>query len=223
MSEAVVVEEALPTRSRAAGWTYWLPLAYVPVFLAWYFWLESRPSGGEIVVQSGLDALIGFNEWFIIGYAAWFPYLLGFIAWLYVADRHRRTEIPLLAYHLIVGMTICLIGYTLWSTTTGDLRPHPYPNSNWATDVVRQLQAFDTPTNVFPSMHVYSSIVVAHAVWVSDYLRSRPWVKWVSAGLALVISSSTAVLKQHSILDAAGAVVLFVIVWAAGRLWRRRS
>lgn len=201
---------------------YWLPLAYVPVFLLWYFWLEGRPPGGEIVVGSPLDALVPFNEWFILAYGAWFPYLLGFIGWLYWADRRDRVEIPRLAFFLIVGLSLCELGYTLWSTTTGDLRPHPYPRSNWATSIVAGLQEFDTPTNVFPSMHVYTSLVVAHCVWVSRYLRGRPWVRWVSLGLALVISASTAVIKQHSILDAAGAVALFAVLWLAWAAWTRR-
>lgn len=197
---------------------YWLPLLYVPAFLGWYFALEARPPGGEIVVASPLDAWIPFNEWFILAYGAWFPYLLGFIAWLYIADRKQRVEVPRLAFLLIIGLTACLVGYTLWSTTTGDLRPDPYPRANWATDIVRALQEFDTPTNVFPSMHVYSSIVVAHCIWISRYLRDRPWVKWVSAGLCVVISASTAVLKQHSIVDAFGAVALFGLVWGAAAL-----
>lgn len=207
--------ELLSSFSKRFG--YWLPLAYLPVFLAWYFWLEKRPEGGEIVVSSPLDAYIPFNEWFIVAYGAWFPYLLGFIGWLYWVDRKQRTEVPRLAFFLIAGLTICLLGYTFWSTTTGDLRPHPYPNSNWATDIVRALQEFDTPTNVFPSMHVYSSLVVAVSIWVSDHLKSRPWVKWVSAALCLVISASTAILKQHSILDAFGAIGLFVVL---ATIWR---
>ncbi len=195
---------------------------YIPLFLAWYFWLEGRPGGGEIVVASPLDAFIGFNEWFILAYAAWFPYLLGFIGWIVVADRTGR-EFTRAAFLLIVGLTLCLVGYTLWSTTTGDLRPHPYPRSNWATDVVAALQGFDTPTNVFPSMHVYSSIVVAHCLWVSELLRPRSWVRWLSLALMLVISASTAILKQHSILDAFGAAALFAVVWGVGRLVPRLS
>ncbi|MDO5495146.1 MAG: phosphatase PAP2 family protein [bacterium] len=214
MQEHVRAEDPGLGGSRSA---YWLPLAYLPLFLAWYFWLETRPLGGEIVVASPLDDLIPFNEWFILAYGAWFPYLLGVIAWLYWRDRTCRTEIPRFAFLLITGMTICMVGYTLWSTSTGDLRPAPYPRENWATDIVASLQAFDTPTNVFPSMHVYSSIVVAHCLWVSTYLRDRPWIRWASAALATVISLSTAVIKQHSILDAFGALALFLVLWA---LWR---
>lgn len=205
-------------RERVRRLAYWAPLLYVPVFLGWYAWLEARPAGGEIIVASPLDSHIPFNEWFILGYAAWFPYLIGFIAWLYVVDFRRQVEIPRLAFFLVIGLTVCELGYTLWSTSTGDLRPHPYPRTNWATAVVASLQEFDTPTNVFPSMHVYSSVVVAYSVWVSEYLRSHPWVKWVSLVLCVVISWSTVALKQHSILDAIGALALFGGLWLGWQL-----
>ncbi len=198
---------------------YALPLAYLPLFLAWYFWLEQRPGGDEIIVGSPLDALIPFREEFILAYALWFPYMLGFIGWLYVTDRNR-TEFPRLAYLLIAGLTVCMVGYTFWSTTTYGLRPDPYPRDNLFTDIVRQLQDFDTPTNVFPSMHVYGSIVVHHCIWVSEYLRGRPWVRYVSLVAMVFISVSTVFLKQHSIVDVVAAAVLFLLVWAVGRLIR---
>ena len=102
------------------------PLLYVPVFLAWYFALEGRPAGTMTVVGHPWDALIPFDERWLIGYLAWFPFLIGFIAWLFVVDARPYREIPRLAFLLITGMTVCLIAYTLWPTTQV-LRPDAYP------------------------------------------------------------------------------------------------
>lgn len=71
-----------------------LPLAYLPVFLAWYFALEGRDTASMTVVASPLDALVPFDATWIIGYLAWFPFLLGGIAWLYAVDFRAFREIP---------------------------------------------------------------------------------------------------------------------------------
>lgn len=189
------------------------PLAYVPVFLFWYFLLEGRPATRMIDVAHPWDALIPFDERWVVFYFAWFPYLLGFIAWLYLKDAGAQREIPRVAFLLIVGMTVCLIGYTFWPTTQS-LRVTHYPRPGVLTDIVRGLQGFDDPSNVFPSLHVYTSIVVAHSVWVSRYVQ-HTWVRWTSLLLCVLIAASTCLLKQHSWVDAAGALVLFVAVWAA--------
>ncbi|MDN5571535.1 MAG: phosphatase PAP2 family protein [Propionibacteriaceae bacterium] len=199
-------------------WVRLAPLVYLPVFLAWYFALEGRPTSDMIVVDSPLDALIPFDARWIVGYLAWFPYLLGGIAWLFVKDWHAYREIPRLAWLLIVGMTVCLIGYTLWPTTI-TLRPDAYPDQGWATTVVAALQGFDDPANVFPSLHVYTSIVVAYVVATSRYVR-HAWVRWAAWALCLLIAASTCFLKQHSILDAFSAAALFAMVWAGWRLVR---
>ncbi|MFT3877564.1 MAG: phosphatase PAP2 family protein [Propioniciclava sp.] len=201
------------------------PLLYLPVFLGWYFALEGRPASSMIDVSSPLDALFGFDARWILAYLAWFPYLLGFIAWLYVIDWRRGAEIPRLAFLLITGMTACLIGYTLWPTTQS-LRPDSYPDQGVFTTIVEGLQGFDDPSNVFPSLHVYTSIVVAFCLATSRYVTRR-WVVATSWVLVVLIAGSTCFLKQHSILDAFGAAALFVVVWVAWRLvvrvWDRRG
>ena len=203
---------------------YALTLLYLPVFLTWFFLLEGRPGGGEYVVYSPLDDRIPFREEFVFAYFAWFGYLLGFVGWLFTRGN-LRTEFPRAAYLLLVGITACMLVYTFWPNTQ-PLRPDPYPRDNALTDVVRGLQGFDTPTNVCPSLHVYTSIVVNHCLQHSSALTGRRGraVRLSSWVLLVLISASTVFLKQHSILDLVWAVVLFAAVWTFGRLglrWRR--
>lgn len=190
------------------------PLLYVPIFLCWYFRLEGRPTEAMIEVSSPLDTLIGFDAVWILAYLAWFPFLLGSIGFIYVRDWQSLAEIPRLAFLLILGMTTCLIGYTVWPTTQS-LRPQTYPDQGVFTDVVVALQGFDDPSNVFPSLHVYTSIVVASCLMTSRYLRRR-WLVVASWVLTVLIAASTCFLKQHSIMDAFGAALLFIVVWG---LW----
>ncbi|WP_157754769.1 phosphatase PAP2 family protein [Nigerium massiliense] len=198
---------------------YALAALYVPVFLIWFMALEARPPGGEWVAYNPLDDLIPFREEFILAYAAWFPYLLGFVWWI-LARPKGRTEFPRAATLLITGMTVCMVIYTFWPNTQL-LRPNPYPRDNVFTDIVKALQGFDTPTNVCPSLHVYTSLVVNHCIQRSPQLRGRTWLRAGSWVLLVLIASSTVFLKQHSVVDVFWAVVLFVaLVWASRLVYR---
>lgn len=198
---------------------YHLPLGYAVVYLVWYFALEARGDQARFWVWSPLDDLIPFREEFLIGYLLWFPYWLGTIGWLYWRDRREQAEFGRLAYFMITGITLCLLGYTFFSTGT-QLRPPVYPRENILTTLVGLLQGFDTPTNVFPSLHVYTSIVAHYAITATGYLDRYPWRSWVSALAMCLISASTVFLKQHSVLDIFSAAGLFVLLWLFHQFWR---
>lgn len=68
----------------------------------------------------------------------------------------------------------------------------------------------DTSTNVFPSIHVFNSVTLALAYHHCARLRGRKWL-WVriSADLLCVsIILSTMLLKQHSVIDVMGGIIL---------------
>ena len=88
------------------------------------------------------------------------------------------------------------------------LRPTVFPRENIFTDLVRGLYLTDTPTNVFPSIHVYNSVAVAVAVEHSEQLKNRPVFRNVCLGLTVLIVFSTMFLKQHSVSDVCCALVM---------------
>ena len=68
-------------------------------------------------------------------------------------------------------------------------------------ELVRLIQAVDTPGNVCPSIHVSSSLSVAAAAHGSQALRKYPWLR---RGIDLIVCGiclSTMFLKQHSLVD----------------------
>lgn len=197
-----------------------LTLLYVPVFLTWFFVLEHRPDGFAYVMYSPLDDLIPFREEFILAYATWFPYLIGFAAWLFVRDK-QRSEYPRAFYMLVTGMTTCLAIYTFWPNTQ-NLRPTSYPRQNVFTSVVAALQGFDSPSDVCPSLHVYTTLVVNHCLQKSELLRHSRGVRAASWVLCVLISASTVFLKQHSIVDVFAALALYLAIWGVGHVIARR-
>ena len=72
------------------------------------------------------------------------------------------------------------------------------------TRLMAFIYAFDTPTGVCPSLHVAYSMGIA-AVWCRTRGASRPW-KAFAVLSAVLISISTAFVKQHSVVDILAAI-----------------
>ena len=175
-------------------------LLYFPVYLAVFFWLENRSVSKYHVVQSTLDSHIPFLEIFIIPYFLWFGFVaLGVVYFFFkdVKDYYR-----LIAF-LYSGMTIFLI----WSYVYPNrlfLRPMAFTRDNIFIRMVQHLYAIDTPTNVFPSIHVFASLGVNLAWWSSAVSDYHKWIR----PMATLIVLSTMFLKQHSLIDVTGGCVM---------------
>lgn len=177
---------------------------------------------GFIVMHAALDDVIPFNEYFIIPYLLWFLYVAGAVFYFLFTDKQEYYQ---LCTFLFTGMTICLLVCTFFPNGT-DLRPVVDPSKNFCSYLVHLVHVADTSTNVFPSIHVYNSIGVDLAVRRSKHFRNRPAVRWMSFGLMISICLSTVFLKQHSVLDVIGAVILANVmesfVYGMGYVPRRK-
>lgn len=196
-----------------------LVFLYFPVYLLWFFVLEQMNPENLFFVTNPLDRYIPFCEYFIVPYLLWFPYLFGGLFWFYW--RERKNGFIKFAVTLIAGLTTCLLVYTVFPNGQA-LRPAFYPHDNLFTTVVKLLQGFDTPTNVCPSIHVFSTVAVHIAIVKSECLRKKRCVKYGSLILALLICMSTVFLKQHSVTDVICALVLnallyFLIYWSGSK------
>ena len=80
--------------------------------------------------------------------------------------------------------------------------------------MVEWLYTTDTPTNLFPSVHVFNSIAVNIAVWHSDNFKNNKVVRYGSAVLMVLIILSTMFLKQHSVFDVVTGMVLAVFMYS---------
>ena len=124
-------------------------------------------------------------------------------------ERHQYYQ---MAFFLVSGMTICLAIYTIWPNGL-HLRPNTYPRQNIATRIVAKLQGFDTPTNVCPSLHVYTSLVINSVICRSKMFRKNTLVKVLSPVIMVLIIISTVFLKQHSVVDVFWALILFIVLY----------
>ena len=191
-------------------------MAYFAIYLPWFLYLEKHVTTRYHVMHSVVDDWIPFNEYFIIPYFLWFAYIAAVILWFFFTNKEDYYRVCIL---LFTGMTLSLLICTLFPNGT-DFRPYVDPEKNIFAKAVSLLYATDTCTNVFPSIHVYNSVAVHIGIIRSEQFKNNRIVRLISGVLMVSICMSTVFLKQHSISDVAGALLLcgavYPLVYAPG-------
>ena len=189
------------------AWT----LLYFFVYMAWFMWLERTvtPDSAYTNIHVKFDDMIPFCEWFVIPYLLWFIYIVVVMAFTFFTSKE---EFYKASAYLFGGMSICLLVCTLWPNGQ-DLRVEEFVNDNILTSLMSIVYHADTNTNVFPSIHVYNSVGAVLILYKSHKLKNANILK-ISAGvLSILIILSTMFLKQHSVVDALGGVVLGALMY----------
>lgn len=188
-------------------------LLYFFIYLPWFLWLEQHIITNYTNVATSFDRLIPFCEWFVIPYFLWFGYIAVTIGYLFFTSK---SDFYKCCAFLFIGMTICLIIYTIWPNGQ-DLRPTTFTRDNLLIDIVKKLYSTDTATNVCPSIHVFNSIGAYIAIAHNKRLSSNKVIVHGALILTILISLSTVFLKQHAIFDGicslALSAVLYVLVY----------
>ena len=184
-------------------------LIYMVIYMTWFTWLEENNTKNYRIIHVSMDDYIPFCEVFIIPYFLWFAYVALVVAFLFLKNKQ---EFYRACAFLFTGMTIFLIISTLWPNGH-HLRPAVMPRDNIFTDAVSFLWKLDTPTNLWPSIHVYNSMGAHFAVIRSAELENKKGVKIASCMLAFSIILSTMFLKQHSVFDVITGIALGSVMY----------
>lgn len=191
-------------------------LLYFPIYMAWFLFLERTVTTDSEyhLMHCTLDDKIPFCEFFIIPYLLWFAYIL--VVGLYLFFTTSR-DFYRFCIFLFGGMSLSLLVCTLWPNGQA-LRPElsQLGRDNILLRLVGYLYETDTPTNVFPSIHVLNSIGACIAVFRNNVLKQKRPLCIATALLTVFICCSTVLLKQHSVLDVLGGSVLALLMyWVA--------
>ena len=211
------------------GNVLWIGIIY-PI---WFKSLESRitVSTGYHIMHTHMDNLIPFCEWFIVPYFLWFIYIFAGLVYFMFTNKEDFYKVSLF---LFIGMIASLVICEIYPNGT-DFRPAYLSEKNIFMIMVKNLYRVDTPTNVFPSIHAYNSLCMHIALLKSKELRTARYGKFVryfSCFLCIFICIATLVLKQHSVLDVGGAILLCFITYgfvygypsfALGEYWEKKS
>lgn len=183
---------------------------YTFIYLPWYMYLERTIVTEYHVMYTKVDSMIPFNEYFIIPYYIWFLYVTFMLMFLFFKDVDEFYRYGL---YLALGMSLSLFICQIFPNGT-TLRPENLdPNKNIFTHMVAFIYKSDTPTNVFPSIHVFNSIATHVAIVRSRFFYNNIKVKTVSFIIMISICLSTLFLKQHSFLDVVGATILSYVIY----------
>lgn len=184
-------------------------IIYAVIYLNWFSYLEKTVKRPENLIHMKLDDSIPFCEIFVLPYFLWFAYVSAFVIYFFFKnkqDYYRNCTF------LFTGMTIFLIISTLWPNGH-HLRPSTMPRDNIFTALVTFLYRTDTPTNLWPSIHVYNSLGAHFAVIKNPRLCKNPIVHAGSLILCVSIILSTMFIKQHSVFDVLTAFIMAAVMY----------
>lgn len=200
--------KGLIERVKRIPYRYLAILLYFPVYLICFNYLEKHYIGQLHYLTLPVDYMIPFVEIFIVPYFLWFLFIAAAVVYFILYERDNYVSMMIF---LCTGMTVFLVVSAIYPTAL-DLRPAYFERDNIFTEMVRFLYSIDTPSNVFPSIHVYNSLGVCLAVRNSRAAEQKKWLTPACCVLAGLIILATMFLKQHSVLDVVSACVLAMVV-----------
>ena len=192
--------------------THLFLLLYALIYIPWFCWLEEKVNinSNFHVIHMALDDYIPFCEFFVIPYYLWFIYMAAGIIFIAFTDGKLCWR---LGIFLITGMTVFLFISTVYPN--GQLlRPDTFARDNIFVHIVQRLYASDTPTNLFPSIHVYNSLAIYFGLAHSQKLQNKKCIKNAALVLTVCIILSTMFLKQHSVFDVLTAFALAAFMYS---------
>lgn len=192
----------------------WLVL-YFPIYVLTFFIIEKyTPISGYWVTDLPLDDYIPFVPGFAVFYVIWYPLfvMVGIPTLIRDGEAFKRWM-----YYLMVVLTGTLI-FDVLVPNGQHLRPENVQVDGLGTWIMSIIWAADTPTNVFPSMHVLGCI--GNIICCFDSKVFKPWHRAVITVLCVLCMASTVLVKQHAFIDTVGALAVAILV--ALIVWRKR-
>lgn len=187
-------------------------IIYGIIYLSWFAYLErtvSPYSKDYTLIHTFMDDYIPFCELFVIPYFLWFLYIAVTVVYFFFKDKDDYYKTCIF---LFTGMTIFLIISTLFPNGH-DLRLTAMPRDNIFTHMVEMLWKTDTPTNLWPSIHVYNSLGAHIAITKSRHFENKKGIRIGSLLLCSSIILSTMLIKQHSVFDVITGIIMAFVMY----------
>lgn len=202
-SDYIIMKELIKKR-------HLIPIAvWFVIYMGLFGFLEIVPPKDAHLIHCALDDRIPNMAIFIYPYMSWFPYIVvcAALAIKNLDDRQFKKAVLVLT----TGMNIFLFISYVWPTGL-DLRESiVYDLHTLSGNLLKFVQTVDTPKSVFPSMHVYVTLVLQYTLEMQKKLVPA-WEIWVGRVLAVLIVLSTMFTKQHSAVDVTAAIVMFAVL-----------
>lgn len=184
-------------------------MLYAIIYCTWFAYLERKVTHPGIIIHMKLDDMIPFCEVFVVPYFLWFAYVAAVVVYCFLKNKQDYYKT---CVFLFTGMTVFLVISTLWPNGH-HLRPYVMPRDNIFTSLINYLYSMDTPTNLWPSIHVYNSIGAHLAVTHNQKLAGNKKIRTGSFMVCISIILSTVFIKQHSMFDVLTAFIMAAVMY----------
>lgn len=196
-SAAAAADPAGPLASPAYRWSLGLALALLQS--AVYFGIgHAHLTRSTELLRTQLDDAIPFWPW-----TSWcyLPFYAGTFLIAIGGFRHKRL-FNRTAVAVVMVMCLGALGHLfVGAEYPRPVLSPPYPNLSYA--FMAWVQHIDPPGNVFPSLHVAHTSMLAFLL-----LRDRPRLGRVAVVMATLLALSTLTTKQHFLADVLGGYTL---------------
>ena len=130
------------------------------------FTLVEKSDARIHIIHSLADDRIPFCPYFIIPYVLWYFFLIGTIVYFALFCSSKKEYYQYIGT-LAVGMTLFILVSYVYPNGQ-NLRPDLSGESGVFVSAVRYLYKIDTPTNIFPSIHVFNSVASCIALFQNE-------------------------------------------------------
>jgi len=156
---------------------------------------------GAVDIELWFEKYIPFVPDAVFVYLLIFPFLLSVV---FRVKKYRDFFHVVLTYLLLIFISVAI--FSIFPTTMK--RPEIMENGTTAF-LFYAIRLADGPNNLFPSLHVSSSVLAA---LVNGHFCPKSRI--ISIVVAVAISLSTLLVKQHAVLDVLGGALLgFATFW----------
>lgn len=177
-----------------------------PVYFLLFFLTETFiPVEKCYPIHIWLDDVIPFCELFVIPYVGWYLLIVGSLVYFARYNIYHFTKLQ----QFIIFTQLVAMAVYIFFPNRQDLRPEVFPRENVFSALVGFIYSVDTNTGVFPSLHVGYSLAMA-SVWLKEDSVGWRWKTFVVVAVVL-ISLSTAFIKQHSVADGFAAAAMCLV------------
>ena len=176
-----------------------------------YFPINRIAKGGVILSTPWDDLMPFWPTWAV-------PYLLSLVWWMgcFIWATWKMDDTLYRAF--IVGtIAVMLTSYVVYLLYPTYVQRPVLEGSNWRIDLMRLIYENDRSNNAFPSGHTYTTVLIVLFWW---HWRSR--LRWLWAGIAVIILLSTLFTGQHNLLDLVGGTVWAWMGYCFGLWWMAR-
>ena len=187
-----------------------LPMVvFAVIYMICFYLLEHYDAAYYFVPEIALDYRIPFIPAFVVPYFLWFLWVPFACLYALFAEESAYKKMSRM---LMIGMGIFIIVSALFPTKL-HLRPGTVSEDSIFGSLVASLYKTDTPTNVFPSIHVYNTLVLFYVIFQGSCKLFRNKIfRAFTILMTVSICLSTCFLKQHAIMDVVAATIMLAVV-----------